>query len=200
MIRAVIFDLDGVLIDSNHWHATALEQALSEAGYPAKVPLLFSTKKVMDGAGVPEDRRAAIVDRRWRIALRLMYQLAQPSIVTQFCLAALKVDGYQTLIASSSLSPFVMGAMWKTGIVKYIDGVLSGDMVTKRKPDPEIYRKAVESIRLSPTEALAVEDSDSGIASAQGAGVHTMKVHGVMGCSYQSVTSRIREIESGGEA
>ena len=193
MIKAICLDLDGVLIDSNGWHAQAFERALSEHGFDVRVPSGYSSKSVFKG--VPSELQGPITKAKWTYAHRLMYRYAEPNIVHQHALAALKVDGYRLLITSSSISSFVMGAMWKTGIAKYIDGVLAGDMVSKRKPDPEVYQKALVSLRHKGDEVLAVEDSDSGVRAAEGAGLHVLRVNGVMGLSYQSVTGRIGEID-----
>jgi beta-phosphoglucomutase-like phosphatase (HAD superfamily) len=149
----------------------------------------------MNAARVPSELREEIVRKRWRHALRLMYRHAGPSIVTRFCLAGLRIDGYPILVASSSTDEFVAGVLWKTGIAKYVDGVLTRDMVAKVKPDPEIYQKALTSLRMTGSEVLAVEDGAAGIAAATAAGCHAMAVHGQMGVSYETVTQRIRDIE-----
>ena len=64
----------------------------------------------------------------------------------------------------------------QAGILKYFDEIITGDMVTKSKPDPEIYRMACEKIGVDPQNAFAVEDSYNGIRSAQAGGLRAIMV------------------------
>ena len=199
VIRAILFDLDGVLIDARRWHFDALNEALVAHGHPPIAEFHkydgLPTRVKLEMLGIPESERAAISADKQRATLRLIHARAEPNIVHQACLARLRVDGYRIGICSNAVRPTVYAAMWRTGLAKLVDLVLSNDEVTHTKPDPEIYHKALACLRLRPTEALVVEDNDVGVRAAEAAGIPVLRVYGVMGVSYQSVMRRIREAE-----
>ena len=82
-----------------------------------------------------------------------------------------KAEGYKVGIATSSSGDYAKGNLIQARIYKYFDGGVFGDMVTKAKPDPEIYLAACQKIGVSPGECMALEDSPAGIRSASRAGM-----------------------------
>ena len=194
MIRVVLFDLDGVLLPAQRWHFIALNKALERHGLEpirdfAKYDGL-PTRVKLDMLGVPVDLRQRVADDKQTETLRLIHQHAEPNIIHQHCMAMLKVDGFRIGIVSNAVWSTVIAALWKTGLEKFPDLVLSNEFCTKPKPDPEIYRKALDCMKIGPHEALAVEDNEKGVASSEGAGIKTVHVRGLNEVSY----ARLRKV------
>ena len=129
--------------------------------------------------GIPEDERAAIAERKQTETLRLIHQNAEPNIIHQHCLAMLKLDGFRIGVVSNAVWTTVITSLWKTGLEKFPDLVLSNEFASKPKPDPEIYRKALDCMKIGSHQALAVEDNEKGVASSEGAGIQTIHVRGL---------------------
>ena len=85
--------------------------------------------------------------------------------------------------------------MEKASLAPYLDFKLSNQDVTKSKPDPEIYLKAIERMGLSPKECLIVEDNPNGIQAATASGAHVMVVKEVDEVNYARIKARIAEID-----
>ena len=91
-------------------------------------------------------------------------------------LAALKALGLRLAVASSTREVTVRDQLGRAGLLPYFDEVITGDMVTHGKPDPEIYLTACRALGLPPEECLGFEDSVNGIRSAYKAGLYTVQV------------------------
>lgn len=91
-------------------------------------------------------------------------------------LALAKEKGLKLAVASSSRRAYAMNNLTEGGIIQYFDGCVFGDMVTKAKPDPEIYLKACELLGVDPEDAAAVEDAPSGVEAAFRAGMKVIMI------------------------
>ena len=87
-----------------------------------------------------------------------------------------KERGIKTGLATSSRRQHAQENLTRLGIFGYFDGVVCGDMVTRSKPDPEIYEKACRIIGTRPENTIALEDAPSGIQSAYGAGMRPIMI------------------------
>jgi HAD superfamily hydrolase (TIGR01509 family) len=90
--------------------------------------------------------------------------------------------------------------MDKSYLKHYLDCFLSNEDVKNPKPDPEIYIKAIESLRMKPKECLVVEDNKNGIKAAIQSGAHLFEVKEVSDVTYDNIINRIHEINSCDEA
>ena len=88
----------------------------------------------------------------------------------------LKEQGKNIALATSTRRQTVLYQLEQAGILNYFDEIITGDMVTKSKPDPEIYLMACEKIGVDPQNAFAIEDSYNGIRSAQAGGLRAIMV------------------------
>jgi HAD superfamily hydrolase (TIGR01509 family) len=180
MIKAVIFDLDGVLIDSEPLHCMADAQLLKELG--------------VDAPGNYLDRFTGWTDSAMWEAIKADYQIKEsidelkamqvPIKLKLFSEAGLEtihgiVDLLEVIksrdiaiaIASSSRRVFIESVIEKTGIGRYFTIIVSGEDVKRSKPDPEIFLKAAGLLNVSPSECLVLEDSKSGTIAAKKAGM-----------------------------
>lgn len=185
-MKAVIFDMDGVIVNTNPYHRTAWREfyqrygkTLSDADFVAHVSGKHNTDIVAHlFAGqtlVPDE-----VLRLGNEKEALFRELYRPDIVpidglTDF-LKALKAADVLTAVATSAPVEnldFVIDAL---GLRPYFDALLNESMVSRPKPDPEIYRKAMAMLSVEPGESIVFEDSMAGIQAAKASGATVVGV------------------------
>ncbi|ODN69945.1 HAD family hydrolase [Methylobrevis pamukkalensis] len=176
-IRAVAWDIDGTLVDSEPHHHDALRRVSARYGVTvAPVDpehLGVSMDAVWDyfRGSYPEDLTQDV----WLEEIVTEY-LAGVTALTPFdgvvaTMEALKAAGIRQCCVSNSYRRIVDANLAALGILHLIDFSVSRDDVSIGKPDPEPYRLACERFGLAPQEVLAVEDSRTGVASAKAAGL-----------------------------
>lgn len=205
-IKAVIFDMDGVLIDAKDWHYDALNKALSIFGleinrYDHLVTfdgLSTSQKlKILSKTHVlPTTLHDFINEMKQQYTMDITYQLCKPTFNHQFALSKLKHEGYHLAVASNSIRNTVKVMMERSCLMDYLSFYLSNQDVSKGKPDPEIYNLAISQLGLSPDQCVVVEDNDNGVRAAQASGAHVLKVETVHDVTYQNIKNFIDEVES----
>lgn len=206
-IKAVIFDMDGVLIDAKDWHYEALNQALDLFGYKiSRYDHLVTfdglpTKKKLEmlsiEKGLPKGLHKFINHMKQIYTMEHVYMKCKPLFNHQYALSKLKAEGYRLALASNSVRATVDMMMEKADLRKYLDFSLSNEDVAKSKPDPEIYLKAISKLGLNPQECLVIEDNVNGIKAANASGAYLLKVDTVYDVTYQNIKNRINEIEAG---
>jgi len=204
-IKAVIFDMDGVLIDARDWHYEALNKALGLFGMAISrfdhlvtydgLPTREKLKMLTMEKGFPEGLHGFINELKQQYTIEEVIMKCRPVFHHQYALARLKNEGYRLVVCSNSIKDTITTMLTRAGIIEYFEFYLSNQDVKKGKPDPEMYNTAIARLGLKPEECLVVEDNENGIKAAIASGARLMKVHGVNDVHYQSVTSRIREIE-----
>ena len=193
-IKAFIFDMDGLLFDSERIVQRSWEIAGDELGIPHMEDVIYHTLG-MNRAGRNEYFRKYIRedfpfeefgkltrDNFWKIVDKEGLPLKKGA---KELLAYGKSQGYKMAVATSSSREYAMGNLIRAGIDSYFDSVVCGDMVKKAKPDPEIYQKACESLEY----CMAFEDAPGGILSAHQAGMHVIMVPDLV-----QPTQEIREL------
>lgn len=206
-IKAVIFDMDGVLIDAKEWHYEALNKALALFGFNISrydhlvtydgLPTSRKLDMLSVERGLPRSLHKFINDMKQRYTMEYVYMRCKPKFIHQYALARLKADGYKLALASNSVRSSVDMMMEKADLHQYLDFELSNQDVKKAKPDPEIYKVAIKKLGLEPSECLICEDNQNGIKAAIASGAHLFKVGTVNDVTYQNLKRRIDEIEKG---
>lgn len=206
-IKAVIFDMDGVLIEAKDWHYEALNKALglfgmeisrydhlvTYDGLPTKKKLeMLSTER-----GLPLELHEFINDMKQLYTLEIVYAQCKPRFYHEYALSRLKQEGYKLAVASNSIRKTVQIMMEQSALLGYLDFYLSNQDVKLGKPDPEIYIKAIQKMGLSPQECLVVEDNEKGIQAVKASGAWLMEVDEVEEVNYQNIMSHIMRIEGG---
>jgi HAD superfamily hydrolase (TIGR01509 family) len=207
MIRAIVFDMDGVLVDAKEWHYEALNRALQLFGYEISptdhrttfdgLPTRVKLDKLIEQRGLPRGLSAFIAELKQTYTLEIVRHNCKPTFSHEYALSRLKAEGYRIAVASNSIRETVDAMMAKTCLVEHLDVTLSNEDVKAAKPDPEIYLLAAQKLGVSPAECLVVEDNQNGIRAARAAGTALMEVSGVDEVSYDRIKRRIAEIESG---
>ena len=177
-IRGIVFDLDGVLIHSAPSHAAAFEQVFARCGIHdfeyAPYAGWRTSEVIADvlarrGRSVSAEAVAEMAREKSRLARQLL-EASNP--LAKDCEATLaKLAGRFRLALASSGSRSSVDAFLKlTGSRSLFRSVLSGEDVTRAKPDPEIYVRSVEGLGLEAAQCLVVEDAVAGVSAARAAG------------------------------
>jgi HAD superfamily hydrolase (TIGR01509 family) len=205
-IKAVIFDMDGVLIDAREWHYESLNRALSLFGseisrydhlvtfdgLPTKKKLEMLTLEL----GFPRKLHSFVNDLKQAYTLEIISSKCKPVFQQQYALSKLKSLNYKLAVCSNSVRKTVEVMMEKSDLASNLDLMLSNQDVQKGKPDPEIYAKAISILNLLPEECLIVEDNENGIKAAIQSGAHLYKVDSPLDVSFNNIINRIKEIEN----
>jgi len=204
-IKAVIFDMDGVLIDAKDWHYDALNRALGLFGFTIEryehataydgLPTRTKLKRLSVEKKLPDYLHTFINEMKQRYTMEIIYERCRPRFEHEYALSRLRMEGYRLGVASNSMRDTVTLMMEKASLTAYLDFMLSNQDVKASKPDPEIYLTAIEKLGLKPTECLIVEDNQNGIKAARAAGGHLMVVKDVDEVTYDNIKQRIAEIE-----
>lgn len=204
-IKAVIFDMDGVLIDAKDWHYDALNMALELFGMQiSRYDHLVTfdglpTKKKLEmlslERGLPRELHDFINDLKQQYTMEIVHQKCKPKFYHEYALAKLKNSGFKLAVCSNSIRNSVNVMLDKASLLEYMEFFISNQDVTKGKPDPEMYDKAIEQLGLTPQECMIVEDNDHGIAAAKASGAHVMEVESVEDVNYLNICKHINLIE-----
>ena len=184
-VSAIIFDMDGVLFDSEAvyevaWRKAAREQGLSNIDFVHKKTLGMGQEGAM---AVLQAHYGRDFDANafWKYTSRLAEEYEEKNTIPlkPYCkeiLAYLSGKGYRLAVASSSAYEWVEKLLKRAGLYSYFSEVLGGDEIKNAKPAPDIYKVAVERLGIEAEHCVAVEDSPSGILSAHAAGVRCVMV------------------------
>ena len=185
LYKAVVFDMDGVIFDSER----AVMQCWKEVASRHNIPdiekailactgtTMMRTREIMlnlYGADFPYDEYAressAIFHSRYDGG-RLPMKQGVKELLT-----FLKERGKKIALASSTRQQVVTDELRDAGIIEYFDRIICGDMVSRSKPAPDIFLKACEELNISPSDSYAIEDSYNGIRAAHAGGLHPIMV------------------------
>ncbi len=185
MICAVIFDMDGVLIDTEKHYNAAWCQAATEAGFPftREHALLLRSceakegEKLMQGIFGPSFDYYAIRERRRELVRERLaqYGLEKKPRVEE-TLRFLRAKGIKTAVATATALDITKSHLTTIGVCDLFDSIVSAKNVAHGKPEPDVYLYACEQIGERPQDCMAVEDSPNGIMAAYRAGLRTVMV------------------------
>jgi len=185
MIRGLIFDFDGLMVDTESPAYDSWREVYQE--YGCELPLA-RWQAVLGGSGKEFDPCAyleqqigrpldcaALGARRWQRKLDLI--VVQPLLpgVREYIAAAKRLH-LKLGVASSSSYKWVCGHLDRLGVADQFDAITTADNVTHVKPDPEIYRAALSALGLRPAQAIAIEDAPNGLRAARRAGIFSVAV------------------------
>ena len=185
MIKAVIFDVDGTLLDTERIYMKAWKEAAAEAGYVMPDVVLQKTRAVntKDAARIFEEEIGngfsyqAVRPIRVRIAEEIIKRespILKPGVLE--LLAFLEGKGIRLSVASSTNQQGTREHLAESRILDRFEVVVGGDMVTNGKPHTDIFLKAAEALSVAPEECIVVEDSPAGIRAAHAAGMKAVLV------------------------
>jgi HAD superfamily hydrolase (TIGR01509 family) len=183
MIRTILFDLDGTIIDSEPAALQAILDCTAAWGVP-----------------VTRDQAAVVAGKKWEVAFDLLYQtypmpLPLPEASRQIVARYQEIThrelpvvpgvveaieefskAYTLALVSGSYRKDILWALGHLGVEKHFSCILGAEDYAESKPSPDGYRKAMGLLHASPAESLVFEDSAAGIASAIAAGVRVVAI------------------------
>jgi HAD superfamily hydrolase (TIGR01509 family) len=174
---AVIFDMDGVLVDGEPLHFETVNELLSREGKSISLdqykPYMGTKTGWADmiadfGLSQPREYYSPIY-RELVLARYRERSEALPGALS--VVTALRMSDQRLAVASSSIRPWVEACLAKIGLGNAFEQLITGSEVENGKPDPEIYLLAAEILGVDPTRCLAFEDAPAGIESAKRAGM-----------------------------
>lgn len=184
--RAILFDMDGVLVDSEPLFLSAINRLLEQDGVtPISVE---ENERFLIGTTIGETWRQLklnrplplpteqYIQRYDEIVRQVMMEELAPQPGVRELLDTCNRRGLPKAVASSSLHMWVDLKLNAIGLTGAFDAVLGGDDVTRGKPEPDIYVKAAGQLGVPPQECIAIEDSPVGISAAVASGAYTIAV------------------------
>jgi beta-phosphoglucomutase len=183
MLRGLVFDMDGVVIDSHPVHRAAWKTFLADVGRPTSDKEL---EVILDGGKREEILRHFLgeLDRdqieeygkRKDEILRSRGSKIEPMPGVVNLLDCLLDAGIRVALATSASRSRTCATLEELGLTHYFETIVTGDEVTAGKPDPTIYRLAAARMQEAPDYLLAVEDAVSGVKAAKGAGMRCLGI------------------------
>jgi len=180
--KHVVFDLDGVMVDSEPVHERATAEYLDGLGATVDQELFDDmmgrrvrdlTDAIAERLGLPPER--VFCDREV-IFWRLLDEGIEPMPGLHAAVDRLAGAGLPLAVASSGTRAYVDHVLERLEVRAAFDAVVSGEDVDRAKPDPEIYLLAAERLHADPGDCVAIEDTTHGIAAARGAGMRAVAV------------------------
>jgi HAD superfamily hydrolase (TIGR01509 family) len=183
--RLLIFDFDGTIADSSPLHSRAFNETFAGHGVTvdydriAGLTTESAVAKICSEAGLrlgEQERSALVADKRRRARALIETGLAPLEGSVEF-LRAVR-DRYALALCTSASKATVQASLERLGIADCFDSICTAEDVSTGKPAPEAFLKTLDRHRAQPADALIFEDSDSGMAAAEAAGVDAIRVVG----------------------
>lgn len=179
-VKAIIFDMDGVILDSEPFHKRAREimfqkySIVPDENFPEAVgrSSVEFWQAVIDLKGMNNDAVKLTREQFDLVEQQIRENHTPASDGLRDVLVWAKEKGVKIALASASDDILVTNSLKLTGVYDYFDHLVTSSDITKVKPDPESYLKAMQKAGVTADEAVAVEDSKSGVQSAKSAGLY----------------------------
>ena len=209
MIKLIVFDLDGVLVDAKEIHYESLNKALEQIdgkfainreehltkydGLPTKTKLnLLSTDK-----GLPQSTHDKIWELKQTLTFDVIKEQLKEDLKLKDVLRKLKKDGYKIYVASNSIRESIKLMLHKTGLLEYVDHYFGNEDVKYSKPHPEMYLKSMVHAGVKPNETMVIEDSFHGRQAALDSGAYLCAVETPNDVTYDKITKLIKSVTYG---
>lgn len=205
-VKAILFDMDGVLIDAKDWHYEALNKALglfgieisrydhlaTFDGLPTKMKLEMLSKRYY----LPEQLHGFVNEMKQVYTAEMINLNCHPQFNHEYALSKLHNQGYRIAVCSNSIRKTIEMMMDKAELTPYLDLIVSNEDVKKAKPDPEMYLTAIKKFGFKPEECIVVEDNPNGIQAGKAAGATVLEVATVYDVNYENIVRLIEEVEN----
>ena len=206
----VIFDLDGVLIESRDVHFDSLNIALSRIDpkyvitrdeHLSKYDWLGTTTKLKmlsEDKGFPESSHQQVWEDKQTATLKILSEFPKNYVAIDI-MQTLKERGWKIAVASNAIRDTVITALDAIGVLKYVSYIMSNEDVKHHKPHPEMYWQCIVSLDSSPANTIIVEDSHIGREGALSSGANLFAIKNADDLNKQSLIKFVDEIETRGK-
>jgi len=205
MIQAILFDMDGVLIDAEIWHYDALNKALALFGFEISryehvttfngLPTSKKLEMLSVTSNLPRGLHRIINKLKQAYTMDIVHEQCRPRFIHEYALSMLRARGYKLAVASNSIRATVQTMMQKAKLDGYLDFMLSNEDVIEAKPSPEIYIKAMQLLNCKPEHTLILEDNENGIRAARASNAHVLEIQHVNDVNFDHIMQAIRRAE-----
>ena len=204
MVKLIIFDLDGVLVEAKNIHFDALNKALGKYAISWNEHLStydgLKTYQKLDmltnKKGLPAKDHQNIWEQKQKYTLEMLGDL-KPNNNLKRVMSKLVEDGYKIAVASNSIRKTVLTVLSKLSIIEYIDLIISNEDVENSKPPPEMYWQTISKMKCLPEETLIIEDSPYGLLAAARSKSHILRVKNPKEVTYKNISNKIKQIKMG---
>ena len=205
MIKLVIFDLDGVLVEAKNIHFEALNKALGDEyaiSWDEHLSIYDGLKTnqklemLTQNKGLPIELHSQIWEDKQKYTLEELRSL-KPNQTLQSLMSALSEDGYKIAVCSNSIRKTVLTVLSKLGIMEFMDLIVSNEDVKNSKPHPEMYWKTISMMSCLPEETLIIEDSPYGLLAAARSKSHILRVKNPKEVTYTNIFKKLTQIQMG---
>ncbi|HEY4499273.1 MAG TPA: HAD family phosphatase [Candidatus Paceibacterota bacterium] len=187
--KAILFDLDGVLVNMPDGHYEALNRALSLFGTSIEREEHYRLFN-----GLPTRKKIEVLEKQGRLPSGLrefineVKQKNTKEIIPKYCppdyskiilLKQLKEKNYKLACCSNSIKETLHMMLRSANLFEFFDFIIGNDEVKNPKPHPEIFLKTFKALNVKPHECIIVEDAPHGIAAAKASGAEVYEVRGV---------------------
>jgi HAD superfamily hydrolase (TIGR01509 family) len=208
MVKVILFDLDGVLVDTDSIHYQALNEALLAQG----IPIISEREHAAMYKGLPTKQKLKMLSDRHNLRISesalMTIQAHKQSLTLDWLRSGISPDfekvqmlsklhrRYKIGVCSNAKRESVSAMLQAAQLINHVDLFLSNDDVTEPKPSPEIYHKAMTHFGATPEEVLIVEDSEVGRRAAREAGAFVCAVKDSYEVNYYRISTALVEAES----
>jgi HAD superfamily hydrolase (TIGR01509 family) len=202
-IKLVLFDLDGVITDTKDIHYHSLNKAIANIGpqyiiteseHVTKYDGLKTTTKLKmlsNEKGLPEYTHQEIYNRKQHLTLE---EFSKIKIDERMCsiFKSLKDEGYLVGCCTNCIRRTALVALAKTGVIEYLDVIITNDDVKNSKPHPEVYWKAISMMGCLPEETLIIEDSPQGLLAAHRSNATILRVKNSEDVTLEKIKNKLK--------
>lgn len=187
MVRAVVFDLDGVITDSTGHHLRSWQRVAAEMGLDLEPGISEQLKGLTREASLElilqsqtrqftATEKASMLERKNRYYQEFAQNVTSLDVLpgVERLISELKASGQKLAVASASRNADLI--LTKLALRPLFDAVVDGNQITKSKPDPEVYLRALSALDVKAAEAVAIEDAAAGVAAAKAAGMRCVGI------------------------
>ena len=205
MIKLIIFDLDGVLVEAKSIHFNALNKALGKKyaiswnehlSFYDGLKTFQKLDMLSNKKGLPTDKHDQVWKEKQKYTLEALKNLKTSNQLI-VCMEAIVNQGYKIAVCSNSIRKTVLTVLSKLGIMEYMDLIISNEDVQNSKPHPEMYWKAISMMSYLPEETLIIEDSPYGLLAASRSKSHILRVKNPKEVIWNNIYKKINEINKG---
>lgn len=207
MIKAIIFDLDGVLVELKDAHYECLNQALELIDPKYKIsltehykeydglPTSVKLKMLTENKGFPPQNYDVVKKNKQLFTIDFILRNLSENEQLIEMMKRFKDEGYFIAISSNSVRNTIFSVAVKQGYIGYVDLIMSNQDVNYSKPNPEIYLKTISKLGLKPEECIIIEDSPYGLEAAKNSGANVLKVKDTTEVNYKNIKENIKSID-----
>ena len=206
MIKLIVFDLDGVLVDARDLHYEAFNLALNEidsqyvidreehlSTYDGR-PTTAKLKLLTENKGLPPEKYNEVWKKKQEKTVDIINKMTTDYRMAHV-LSELKKSGYKIYVGSNSVKHTIKMMLLRRGILEFVDEIFSNEDVDNPKPSPEIYLRCMVRAGACPKETLVIEDSHVGRKSAIDSGAHLFPVKNSSDVILEDILSKIKKLD-----